>query len=201
MPFVVGLTGGIGSGKTTVAKIFERAGAQVIDTDEIARRLTSAGQPAVARIVQLLGTDVVAADGSLDRAKVRETVFRDAAARRSLEAVLHPLIGDEVRKRAVSCSGPYVMVIVPLLVETGAYADLFDRIVVVDCPEELQVERVTRRNGLSPEEVRAIMRVQASRSERLARADHVIRNEGTPQALLPQVEALHRFFLAAASSR
>lgn len=199
MPFVVGLTGGIGSGKTTVAQIFEQAGAQVIDTDEIARDLTSAGQPALARIVQLLGTDVVARDGSLDRAKVRGIVFRDAAARRSLESVLHPLIGDEVRRRVASCSGPYVVVIVPLLVETGAYSDLFDRVVVVDCPEELQVERVTRRNGLSPKEVRAIMRVQASRSERMAHADHVIRNDGTPRVLLPQVKALHRLFLAAAA--
>jgi dephospho-CoA kinase len=199
MPFVVGMTGGIGSGKTTAAEAFARLGADLIDTDEIAHSLTAPGEPVLAQIARQFGPEMLTATGSLDRTKLREAVFAEPAQRERLEALLHPLIRSEVDRRLLQSRSPYVVLVVPLLIETGGYAMLVDRILVIDSPEHLQIERVMRRNRLRPEAIEAILRAQASRSERLARADDVLINDGTVAALKTGVEKLHRKYLALAA--
>ena len=192
---IVGLTGGIGCGKSAVAEIFTRLGAAVIDTDQIARQLTALGQPALAAIREQFGGEYFLPDGNLDRARLRHLVFSDAAAKKQLEALLHPLIRDEVRRSLVTVQTPYAIVAVPLLLETGAYREMVQRILLVDCDEEQQVERVMARSRLSEQEVRAIMASQISRSERLLLADDIIDNHGDRTALQQQVEQLHRRYL------
>jgi len=192
---IVGLTGGIGCGKSAAAEIFARLGATVIDTDQIARQLTALGQPAVTAIGEQFGTDYFLPDGNLDRARLRRLVFSDTAAKNQLEALLHPLIKDEVRRRLMTVQTPYAIVAVPLLLETGAYRGLVQRVLVVDCGEEQQVERVMERSGLSGKEVRAIMANQISRAERLRLADDIIDNHDDRSALQQQVETLHRIYL------
>jgi dephospho-CoA kinase len=198
MPYCIGLTGGIGSGKSSVAKVFEELGAEIIDTDEISHSLTRPGGAAMPAISSEFGAQHVAADGSLDRAKMRQLVFGDSSARKRLEAVLHPLIGGEVRGRVAASQRPYVMLAVPLLLETGAYRDILKRIAVVDCMEAQQVERTMRRSGLSEAQVRAIMNAQVTRGQRLARADDVIDNSGEAAATRREVELLHTTYLALA---
>jgi len=187
---VVGVTGGIGSGKSTVAGLFQELGAGIVDTDAIARELTLPGQPALRRIAERFGTEYLDTDGTLNRAKLRRLVFVEPGARNDLEAILHPLIGDQVRKRVQACDAPYVLVLIPLLAETGAYRDLLRRVLVVDCDEQLQVQRTMERSGLSADEVRAIMAAQASRSARLALADDIIVNDGGLAELNRQVAIL-----------
>jgi dephospho-CoA kinase len=196
--FVVGVTGGIGSGKSTVAELFRTLGAALVDTDAIAHELTLPGQPAVMQIAEHFGEGFVTADGSLDRAAMRAKVFSDEAARRELESLLHPMIRREVDTRVSDARGPYVLLLIPLLVETGGYAKLVDRILVVDCDESLQVQRTIRRSGLTEEQVRAIIRTQASRAARLELADDVIHNNGGLAELAPQVQALHARYRAMA---
>lgn len=195
MSFVVGLTGGIGSGKSAAAEEFARLGASVVDTDAIAHELTRAGGGAIPEVERLFGAEVIGADGAMDRAKVRARVFADPAAKRALEALLHPMIRDESRRRIASAEGPYVLHVVPLLIESADYRMRVDRVLVVDCPEALQIERVRARSGLSEAQVRAILASQASRAERLAAADDVIDNGGSLDALREQVAALHRRYL------
>ena len=198
MPFCVGLTGGIGSGKSSAARIFDELGAAVVDTDEISHELTRPGGAALAAIRSAFGEEYVAADGSLVRASMRQRVFSDAAARRKLEAILHPLIRREVLTRVTAARRPYVMIVVPLLLETGAYRDLIQRILVVDCSEDAQVARTMKRSGLAEAEVRAIMAAQAPRATRLAAADDVLLNDGDLAALRRAADALHRRYLALA---
>jgi dephospho-CoA kinase len=198
MPYCIGLTGGIGSGKSSAAKIFEELGAAIVDTDEIARRLTGPTGAAMAAIRAQFGDDYIARDGSLDRVRMRQLVFGDPGPRRRLESILHPLIRDELKARLLAARQPYVLLVVPLLLETGAYRGLIDRVLVVDCDEEQQVERASRRSQLSADEVRAIMAVQLPRSERLARADDVLHNNADLAALRLQAEALHAKYLALA---
>jgi dephospho-CoA kinase len=198
MPFCVGLTGGIGSGKTAASAIFRELGALVVDTDEISRSLTAARGAAMPAIREQFGPAYVAADGSLDRKRVRELVFRDPAAKARLEAVLHPLIREQSRKCVSDAKQPYVILVVPLLLETGAYQDLVQRVLVADCSEERQVERATRRSGITPDEVRAIMASQLPRAARLERADDVLDNDGDLAALHRQVETLHTGYLVQA---
>ncbi len=198
MPFCVGLTGGIGSGKTAASEIFRELGALVVDTDEISRSLTAAQGAAMPAIREVFGPAYVAVDGSLDRKRVRELVFRDPAAKARLEAVLHPLIREQSRKSVSDAKQPYVVLVVPLLLETGAYRDLVQRVLVADCSEERQVERATRRSGISADEVRAIMASQLPRAARLERADDVLDNEGDLSSLRRQVEKLHAGYLAQA---
>jgi dephospho-CoA kinase len=198
MPYAVGLTGGIGSGKTSVAELFRDLGATIVDTDEISRQLTSTGGAATAAIAAQFGADYLAPDGALDRKRMRSLVFADAAARQELEAILHPAIRQAVQAALHAATGPYALIVVPLLVETGAYSDVMQRVLVVDCSEELQVSRVARRSRLSPPEVQAIMASQATRAARLARADDVITNEAGLEALRPQVVALHSRYVALA---
>lgn len=194
MSFVVGLTGGIGSGKSAAADEFAALGATVVDTDIIAHELTEKGGAAMPGIEKLLGSEAVSADGSMNRRKVRERVFADPAAKRKLEALLHPMIREESARRIAAAAGPYVVHVVPLLIESPDYRRRVDRVLVVDCPEEVQVERV-RARGLSDDEVRAIMRTQATRAERLADADDVIDSRGPRESLREQVAALHQKYL------
>jgi len=192
--FVVGLTGGIGSGKSAAADEFAALGATVVDTDVIAHELTGKGGAALGEIERIFGNDFIAG-GAMDRKRMRERVFADPAAKRALEGVLHPLIREEAARRSAAASGPYVIHVVPLLVESPDYRRRVDRVLVVDCAEETQVERVRARSGLSAHEVRAIMRTQASRAARLAAADDVIDNSGPRDALRKQVAALHQKYL------
>lgn len=201
MPFVVGLTGGIGAGKTTVAERFAALGAEIVDTDLLARELTRAGNRLLGEIAALFGPDTLTPEGELDRAQLRKRVFASAEERRKLENLLHPEIRNLVALRLRRATGPYVVLVVPLLVETGAYADVIDRILVVDASEEVQLARVMRRSGLSRAEAEAILRAQASRHERLGRADDVLSNDGPVAALDPAIRSLHRQYLALAGQR
>jgi dephospho-CoA kinase len=191
---VVGLTGGIGSGKSAAADEFGRLGATVVDTDVIAHELTAAGGRAVPEVARIFGSEFVAA-GAMDRKRMREHVFSDPQAKRKLESLLHPMIREESRRRIDAAAGPYVVHVVPLLVESQDYRRRVDRVLVVDAPEAAQVERVRTRSGLSADEVRAIMHTQAPRAARLAAADDVIDNSGSLDELRKQVAALHRKYL------
>ena len=191
---VIGLTGGIGSGKSTVADEFAKLGAAIVDTDVIAHELTSPGGPAIPGIRKIFGDPAIGPDGAMDRKRMRERVFADPAAKKTLEGLLHPLIRDESARRIAAAAGKYVVHVVPLLVESGDYRSRVDRVLVVDAPEEAQVARV-RARGLSDAEARAILAAQASRAERLAAADDVIDNGGTRDALRTQVAALHQKYL------
>ncbi len=199
--FVVGLTGGIGSGKSAAADGFAAQGIVVVDTDAIAHALTQAGGAALPALVDAFGSDIVGADGAMDRVRMRQLVFADPAARARLEGILHPLIREISDKGCRSADSPYVILAVPLLVESGTYRARCDRIVVVDCPESLQIERVMARNGLSEAEVRAIMATQATRAQRLAVADDVLANDGDRAFLRAQVAELHRKYLAQAAQK
>jgi len=198
MPFCVGLTGGIGSGKSTAAGLFESLGAAVVDTDAISREITAPDGAAIPVLRAQFGADFIAADGGLDRGRMRRLAFEGAAARAKLEAILHPMIRDIARARVAAAAAPYVILVVPLLLETGAYRDLVRRVLVVDCSEARQVERATRRSGLSAGDVRAIMTAQMARAERLARADDVLDNDGGTEPLRRQVQELHDRYLTLA---
>ena len=199
MAFVVGLTGGIGSGKSAAAEAFARLGADVVDTDAIAHALTGPGGPAMAEIRRIFGAEFVSASNAMDREKMRELVFRDAAQKKRLEALLHPLIRAESERRIQGSSAPYVVHVVPLLIESPDYRSRVQRVLVVDCPESLQAERVRARSGLAAEQVAAIIKSQVSREKRLAAADDVIDNSGSFDALQQQVKTLHEKYLALAA--
>jgi dephospho-CoA kinase len=190
MPYVIGLTGGIGSGKSTVAEIFRRLGATIIDTDALSHALTRPGQPGLQAIVEAFGRELLDPQGRLDRARLRRLVFSDENARHRLEALLHPLIRQEVDRALGAATGPYVILVVPLLAETDGWRERVDRVLVVDCPEEEQIRRTMARSQLSREEVQAIMAAQASRARRLALADDVIVNNGSVADLEEAVRAL-----------
>jgi dephospho-CoA kinase len=195
--FAVGLTGGIGSGKSTVAELFAARGASVIDTDLIAHQLTASGGAAMPDLLAAFGPSCVGADGALDRAAMRALVFSDPDAKKRLEAILHPAIRAASIAAARIATGSYVMYVVPLLFESGAWRERVTRIVAVDCTEALQVARVMARSHLSEEQVRAIMATQVSRQARLDGADDVIVNDGEAALLAPQVDRLHAEYLAA----
>ncbi|MGH8669265.1 MAG: dephospho-CoA kinase [Burkholderiales bacterium] len=199
-PYVVGLTGGIGSGKSAAADEFARLGATVVDTDVIAHRLTGAGGAALPAVQRVFGEGFILPGGAMDRNRMRERIFADPAARKSLEAVLHPMIRDESERQIAAAGGPYVVHVVPLLVESGDYRRRVDRVLVVDCPEQAQVARVQVRSRLSADEAQAIVRSQASRAERRAAADDVIDNGGSLDGLREQVAALHARYAAMAKS-
>lgn len=188
--YVVGLTGGIGSGKSAVSALFESHGATVVDADIAARVVVEKGQPALERIAQHFGESVLQEDGSLNRTALRNKIFSDPGERGWLEKLLHPLIFREIQGQLRAGSGPYAILVSPLLVETGQNR-LTQRILVVDVPEELQVERAMARDASSEEQVRAIMAAQASREKRLSYADDVIVNDQSRAALADQVKTLH----------
>jgi len=196
--YVVGLTGGIGSGKSAVAQLFASRGVAVVDTDAIAHQLTAAGGAAIGAIRQAFGQGMIGPDGSLDRTAMRRLAFSDPAARGTLESILHPLIRRESDARVEHAASAYVVLVVPLLVESGMDRRRYQRVLVVDAPEAVQIARVASRSGLEPSEIRAIMAAQAPRAERLSRADDVIDNSGPIGSLDAQVDRLHASYLARA---
>lgn len=199
--FIVGLTGGIGSGKSAAAELFEELGVAVVDTDRIAHALTAPDGAAMAAIREAFGAGVIAEDGSLNRPAMRALAFEDPDARKRLEGILHPMIRAESDRQCHAAQAPYVLLVVPLLIESGTYRGRVQRLCVVDCPEDIQVERVVSRSGLEACQVRAIMAVQARRADRLAAADDVVDNSGDLPQLREQVASLHRRYLALAAQR
>jgi dephospho-CoA kinase len=199
--YVVGLTGGIGSGKTAVADAFGRLGIEIVDTDQLAHRLSASGEPGFAAIRAALDDVPLLADGEIDRAALRRIVFADPTQRMRLENALHPLIRAEARRRIARWRGPYGLIVVPLLLEREGLRAIVDRVLVVDCPEEEQVRRVAARSGIAPAEVRAIMATQLPRERRLAGADDVIDNAGPLKAIAPQVGVLDRRYRELAAAR
>jgi dephospho-CoA kinase len=197
--WVVGLTGGIGSGKSTAARCFERLGVTVVDTDELSRALTAAGGAAVPALREAFGAAYVTPAGALDRDAMRRLVFEDPLARARLEEILHPRIRGAADAALAGAPGPYAMLAVPLLFETGGYAGRVQRTLVIDCPEPLQVERVARRSGLAPAEVRAVMAAQWPRWRRLQVADDVAWNGGEERALEAQCESFHARYVELAA--
>jgi len=201
---VVGLTGGIGSGKSAAADEFARLGATVVDTDAIAHELTGPGGAAIPEVRRLFGRAFVDASGAMDRKRMRDLVFSDAEEKARLEALLHPLIRAESGRRIASAllenAAPYVVHVVPLLIESPDYRARVGRVLVVDCPEALQVARVRQRSGLPEEEIRRIIATQIQREKRLAAADDVIDNSGPIAALQQQVRQLHENYLARAKA-
>ena len=200
MAYVVGLTGGIGSGKSAAAEAFARLGATVVDTDAIAHELTGPGGPAIAEIRRVFGPEFVSESNALNRERMRELVFKDAAQKKRLEALLHPMIRAESARRIATATGTYVVHVVPLLIESAGYRERVHRVLVVDIPESLQVARVRQRSGLAEDEVRRIIAAQIQRERRLAAADDVIDNSGSIDALQQQVRALHEKYVAAAAA-
>jgi len=200
MTWVLGLTGGIGSGKSAAADHFARLGVTVVDADAIAHQLTGPGGQAIGSLRAEFGDPCLASDGALDRKYMRELAFTDAGARRRLEAILHPMIREESSRQLAASTSPYAVSVVPLLIESPGYKGRVHRVAVVDCPEELQLARVMTRSGLSADEVRRILDAQTSRSRRLEAADDVIDNSGTLEDLRGQIEALHGRYLGFAQA-
>jgi dephospho-CoA kinase len=199
-PLRIGLTGGIGSGKSTAAAHFARLGVPVIDTDEIARELVEPGTEGFDAVLAAFGRGILTVDGVIDRAALRRLVFAEEARRLHLESLLHPLIRQEVRRRVNTTSSPYCIIAIPLLIETGQ-ADLVDRVLVIDVPEDVQRQRAAARPGWSVEDVDRVMRSQAGREARLRAADEVILNDADVAALQGEVERLHARYLELARKR
>jgi dephospho-CoA kinase len=199
LTFRVALTGGIASGKSTVADLFAALGVPVIDTDVIAREVVEPGRPALAQVAEAFGADVLDAGGCLDRKRMRERIFADADARRRLQAILHPAIRAEMERQSQAAGGPYQVLVIPLLAE-GGRRDHVDRVLLVDVPEELQIQRVMWRDGVSHQQAQASLDAQATRAQRLEMADDVLRNTGRVDDLREQVAKLHQRYLALAAS-
>ena len=199
---VIGLTGGVASGKTSVSEALAAAGVRVVDTDVLARQVVAIGSPGLVNLIEAFGPDILNADGTLDRRGMRERVFADAAAKSRLEAIVHPRIHALARDavRTAAAASAYVLLVVPLLVESGRY-DWVDRVVVVDIAEAVQLERLRRRDGVGEEIATAMLRAQASRAQRLIAADEVIGNSGTLEQLRQQALVAHRRYLTLASLR
>jgi dephospho-CoA kinase len=190
----VGLTGGIASGKSTAAKFFGALGIPILDSDQIAREVVEPGQPPLERLVERFGPSILTPDGHLDRPALRNIVFSDPKARADLEALTHPAIGAAMEARSAEAGGPYQVLVIPLLVEKNLGSHV-DRVLVVDCDEELQVRRLRDRDGSTPEEAQAILKAQVSRTTRLKAADDVIRNDADMSAVRDQVQTLHTRYL------
>lgn len=191
----IGLTGGIGSGKSTVANLFADKGIDIIDTDQLARDITQPDKPAYQQIVAKFGPDILLPDHTLNRAKLRKIIFADDQQRIWLEKLLHPLIREELNQRIQSVNSPYCIIVIPLLIETSPYP-FINRILVVDARKDQQLDRAATRDNQSGGEIYTILNKQASRRERLKAADDVISNVGTIEDLIGQVDALHRFYLS-----
>jgi len=198
--FRVGLTGGIASGKSTAAKFFGALGVPILDSDQVARDVVEPGQPPLERLVERFGRKILTPEGHLDRPALRDIVFSDPKARADLEALTHPAIGAAMEARSAAAGGPYQILVIPLLVEKNL-ASHVDRVLVVDCDEQLQVRRLRDRDGSTPEQVQAILKAQAPRAARLKAADDVIRNDSDMSAVRDQVAALHQRYLELAARR
>lgn len=192
----IGLTGGLGAGKTAVSQAFARLGVPVIDTDEISRALTATESAALLMLREAFGDSIFNAGGSLSRKALRTLILNDRAAKSRLESILHPMILHEVTIQLARLNAPYVMIVVPLLVESGGYLDMLDRVLVVDCSEETQIQRSLARGGWDESEIRAMLARQASRQTRLKLADDIINNDGGMDALTAQVAALNEKYRA-----
>jgi len=196
--FRVGLTGGIASGKSTAAKFFGALGVPILDSDQVARDVVEPGQPPLERLIERFGRKILTPDGHLDRPALRDIVFSDPKARADLEALTHPAIGAAMEARSAAAGGPYQILVIPLLVEKNL-ASHVDRVLVVDCDEQLQVRRLRDRDGSTPEQVQAILKAQAPRAARLKAADDVIHNDSDMSAVRDQVAALHARYLELAA--
>lgn len=200
---VIGLTGGIGSGKTTVAQLFSELGVEIIDTDDIAHEIVKQGEPALQRLVDEFGQGILQADGELNRSKLRDIIFQDKKKRESVEKILHPIIRSQlmehIKKSREAQIAPYAILVIPLLVDNGDWM-MIDRILVVDCEDDVQIERVMQRDKQSREQVIAVMDAQIDREERLIAADDIINNNGKPELLEEAVLNLHRQYLAIADN-
>ncbi|MDR2877367.1 MAG: dephospho-CoA kinase [Chromatiales bacterium] len=193
-PLRIGLTGGIGSGKSTVSAYFQELGIPVIDADDIARALVAPGAPGFAPVLTAFGPDILDAQGQLDRTRLRRIIFADPAQRRELEAILHPLVRAQIRECVQELSAPYCIIAIPLLIETGQ-SDQVDRVLVIDAPEDVQLARVMTRPGWSAQDAKRVIRSQASRAERLRAADDIIANTSDLPALQLAVAQLHQRYL------
>lgn len=194
-PWILGLTGGIGSGKSAAAQCFAELGIHTVDADQAARWVVEPGRPALARIAEHFGADVLQASGELDRGALRKLIFEDAERRIWLEALLHPLINQEVAEHLARAPSPYAILVSPLLIESGQYRTV-QRLLVIDAPQQLQIERTLRRDGSSLEQIQAILKVQAQREDRLSHADDVLVNDRDHAWLKSEVERLHHFYLS-----
>jgi len=190
----VGLTGGIGSGKSTVAEFFEQKNIPIIDADLISKNLVNPGEPALNEIIDTFGSSIINQKGELDRAKLRSLIFRDATLRNKLNAILHPRVHQEIRKQSEQLIAPYCIVMIPLLVENALF-DLVDRVLVVDTLEKMQLKRTAERDNVPEQDVQAILNIQATRETRIERADDIIENLSSLEVLQQQVSVLHRKFL------
>jgi len=195
MTLIIGLTGGIGSGKTKAADMFKQLGAGIIDADQIAHELTRPDGKAIDPIRKMFGDSVIGEDGSMDRIAMRKLAFSDTAARHKLESILHPLIYQETQRQLSLIQSEYAVLVVPLLLETGNYLELINRILVIDCPESLQISRTMQRSKLNEQAVRDVMAIQCARDERLAQANDVIVNDSSEEHLQQQVQKLHQIYL------
>ncbi len=195
MTLIIGLTGGIGSGKTKAADIFKQLGAGIIDADQIAHELTRPDGKAIDPIRKMFGDSVIGEDGSMNRVAMRKLAFSDTTARHKLESILHPLIYQETQRQLSLIQSEYAVLVVPLLLETGNYLQLINRILVIDCPESLQISRAMQRSKLSEQAVRDVMAIQCARDERLAQANDVIVNDSSEEHLQQQVQKLHQIYL------
>lgn len=195
----IGLTGGIGSGKSTVCRMFGELGVPVIDADQVSRELVEPGQPALAALIALFGPTLLTAEGRLDRSRLRTLVFADATCRRQVEALLHPQIRRRMLELSATTDAPYAILAIPLLIESG-WQSLVERILVIDCPPDAQLHRAAERDGVPPSQVEAIMASQASRAERLAYANDIIDNSGDLAHLRTQVAAIHQRYLTMAAA-
>jgi len=195
----IGLTGGIGSGKSTACNYFKELGIPVIDADLIARELTQPGQPVLSRLTRAFGEEILTKQGELDRAYLRQRIFTDPEQRHRLEAILHPLIKQTITERLSHINSPYIIIAVPLLIESQ-WMDMVDRVLVIDSPVELQIQRSTQRDASNATQIRAIIHNQTDRQTRRASADDIILNDTDLTKLHQQVEQLHRQYLKLASS-
>jgi len=193
-PWILGLTGGIGSGKSAAAQCFVDLGVHLVDADHAARWVVEPGRPALAQIAEHFGAGVLQADGTLNRSALRELIFKDPQQRVWLESLLHPLIREEIRQYLARAESAYAILVSPLLLETSQH-QMVQRVLVIDVPESVQIERTVLRDKTNEEQVRAILKAQASREERLSRADDVIVNDRDPAWLKSEVERLHHFYL------
>lgn len=197
---IIGLTGGIGSGKTTISTLFHELGVPVIDADEIARQIVQPGEFALDEIVETFGREYLTDNGTLNRKSLRELIFSDPAAKNTLEAILHPKIRKTILNQIEKIDAPYVLLSIPLLLERG-WKEMVDQVVVVDCPEEQQIERICRRDHLTTNKARAILENQIDRDSRLQAADEIIDNSGNIESLSKRVEELHQQFLQLAARK
>ena len=199
MPLIIGLTGGIGSGKSEASKRFAERGVLVVDADVVAREVVEPGKPALMQIAAHFGTDILDATGSLQRGKLREIIFSNSTEKQWLESLLHPIINAEIRRQLAGATSPYSILASPLLLETRQF-ELVDRILVIDASEQQQLERASKRDKNNEGQIKAIMETQLSRQERCARATDIIQNHGSIDEIDEQVEKLHQLYLELAQS-